>query len=150
MVIVTTREITRRISSKFRSRSLEWEHTVMMILFGFIVLVNPAIFEGPGFVAFWGGPYLWGSFILLFGIVRLAALCVNGYMAKPTAMVRALGAGCGILVFAALTLGFLFSWRWSTALSMYPVVGFFGLFPLAWSILDVALPDTNTHGNDPS
>jgi hypothetical protein len=65
-------------------------------------------------------------------------------------MVRALGAGCGILVFAALTLGFLFSWRWSTALSMYPVVGFFGLFPLAWSILDVALPDTNTHGNDPS
>ncbi len=68
------------------------------------------------------------------GTARLAALCVNGYMARPTALVRAIAAVSGILLFAALSLGFLFSWRWGTALAMYPVIGFFGLFSLYWAI----------------
>lgn len=149
MIVVTTKEVAKRIQSRFRDRVLEWEHTVMMIVFGFILLINPGIFEGPGFVAFWGGPYLWGSIVLFAGLLRLAALCVNGYMHTPTSLVRAIGAGSGILVFAAISLGFLFTWRWPTALAMYPVVGFYGLFSLAWSIRDVATPDIH-NGNNPS
>lgn len=143
MVIVRTNvlEAVRRIQERFRSRVLEWEHAVMMAAWGFLVLANPASFEGPGFVAFGGGPALWGWALFLAGCARLAALAVNGYMAKPSALVRALGAVTGIGLFAAISLGFLFSWRWSTALAMYPVVGFFGLFSLYWAIFDVAIPD---------
>lgn len=141
MVIITTREVIGRIQSRFRDRVLEWEHAVIMSLWGIIVIANPGVFEGPGYVAFVGGPALWGWAVLLAGFGRLIALCVNGYMAQPTAVARALGTGSGIVMFAAISLGFLFSWRWSTPLATYPVVGFFSLFSLYWSITDVVHPE---------
>ncbi len=134
-------EIATRIRQRFRSRVLEWEHAIITVLWGLIVLGNPGVFEGPSFTAFIGGPAFWGSAVFLAGVARITALCVNGYMAKPTAVVRAFAAITGIALFAALSLGFLFSWRWSTALAVYPVIGFFGLFSLYWAIFDVAVPD---------
>lgn len=146
MIIISSKEVVKRLQGRFRGRSLEWEHSVIMTLWGLIVLFNPSQFEGPGFVAFKGGPYIWGSMVLLAGLTRFVALCVNGYMARPTALVRALGAGSGIVLFAAISLGFLFSWRWSTALAVYPVVGFFTLFSLYWSVIDVAIPEDHKNG----
>lgn len=143
MIIVRSQQVLRRIRTRFRSRILEWEHAIIMFLWGFIVLANPGVFEGPGFVAFVGGPYLWGGCVVIAGGLRIIALCVNGYMARPTALVRAFAAVSGILLFAAISLGFLFSWRWSTALAVYPVIGFFGLFSLYWSVFDVAIPETH-------
>lgn len=134
-------EIAGRIRQRFRSRVLEWEHAIITVLWGLIVLGNPSVFQGPSFVAFVGGPVFWGWAVFLAGVARITALCVNGYMAKPTAVVRAFAAITGIGLFAALSLGFLFSWRWSTALAIYPVIGFFGLFSLYWAIFDVAVPD---------
>lgn len=141
MIIVHTREVLHRIRRRFRDRALEWEHSVITVLFGFVLLANPAVFEGPSFVAFPGGPTIWGWLVTIAGTLRLAALCINGYMARPTALVRALASVSGILLFAAISLGFLFSWRWGTALAVYPVIGFFGLFSLYWAIFDVAIPD---------
>lgn len=148
MIVVhrKVREVVWRIRSRFRSRVLEWEHAVMMSLWGMIVLANPGVFEGPSFTAFIGGPAFWGWALLLAGASRIGALCVNGYMARPTAVVRAFGAITGIALFAAISLGFLFSWTWGTALAMYPVVGFFGLFSLYWAVFDVAMPDGHDDG----
>lgn len=134
-------EVAARIRSRFRARALEWEHASIMTIFGAIVLLNPEVFEGPSFSAFVGGPYLWGPCMLLAGVARLLALVINGYMARPTALVRALAALSGIALFAAISLGLLFSGTWPTGLAPYPVIGFFGLFSLYWSIFDVAIPD---------
>lgn len=141
MVQHKVREVAGRIQQRFRSRVLEWEHAAITTLWGLIVLGNPEVFNGRAFAAFAGGPVLWGWIVFLAGTARIAALCVNGYMAKPTAIVRAAGALTGIALFAVLTLGFLFSWTWPTGLAVYSVLGFFGLFSFYWSIFDVAIPD---------
>ena len=135
------REVAFRIQQRFRSRVLEWEHSAITVLWGLIVLGNPSVFSGPAFTAFPGGPVVWGWLVFLAGTARITALCINGYMAKPTAIVRAAGALTGIILFATITLGFLFSWTWPTGLAVYSVLGFFGLFSLYWSIFDVAIPD---------
>lgn len=142
-MIVTSkfREVGSRIRQRFRPRALEWEHAIMTALYGAIVLANPAVFAGPSYVAFPQSPTLIGFSILMAGLLRIGALCVNGYMARPTAIVRAAAAISGIILFSLLSLGFLFSWTWPTALALYPVVGFFGLFSLYWAIFDVAIPD---------
>jgi hypothetical protein len=147
MIVVTrsTREVILRIRQRFRDRVLEWEHAIMTCLWGLIILGNPAQFDSAGFAAFVGGPVTWGWTVTIAGVLRLAALCVNGYMARPTALIRVLAGVSGILLFAAISLGFLFSWRWGTALAMYPVVGFFGLFSVYWAIFDVAIPDDHRH-----
>lgn len=147
MIVVHTKvvQVMGRIRQRFRARALEWEHAVMTFLWGLIVLGNPAQFDSPGFAAFKGGPMLWGWGVVIAGVFRIGALCVNGYMARPTALVRVLAGVSGILLFAAISLGFLFSWRWGTALAMYPVVGFFGLFSVYWAIFDVAIPDDHRH-----
>lgn len=113
----------------------------MTTLWGLLVLANPAVFKGPSFTAFPGDAVTWGWVVFLAGCIRIAALGINGYMARPTALVRSISAIIGISLFSALSLGFLFSWTWSTALAIYPVVGFFGLFSLYWAIFDVAVPD---------
>lgn len=141
MIQSKAREVATRIISRFRSRVLEWEHASITTLWGLIVLGNPEEFASPAFAAFAGGPPLWGWLVFLAGTLRITALCVNGYMAKPTAIVRAAGALTGIGLFAVLTLGFLFSWTWPTGLAVYSVLGFFGLFSFYWSIFDVAVPD---------
>lgn len=140
MVIVKS-QILQRISQRFRARVLEWEHSIMCTLWGMIIILNPAVFQGPGFVAFLGGPTLWGWLVMLSGMACLIALGINGYMARPTAMARTISAGLRIILFSLMSLGFLFSWQWSTALAVYPVVAGFGLFPLFWTLLDVAAPD---------
>lgn len=134
-------EVAARIRARFRSRILEWEHTSIMILWGMLTLSNPDAFGGAAFAAFRGGPALWGWVMLIAGVLRLVALCINGYMAQPTAMVRAFGAVAGILMFAAIMLGLLYSWTWPLGLAVYSVLGFFGLFSLGWAIFDVAIPD---------
>jgi len=144
-------EVATRIKHRFRDRVLEWEHAVITILWGLVILANPAAFEGPGYIAFAQlGPAFWGWFVFIAGIVRISALCVNGYMAKPSAVIRAFAAITGILLFAAISLGFFFSWRWSTPLAVYPVVGFFGLFSLYWAIFDVATPEGHDGGTTTS
>jgi hypothetical protein len=143
MIVITTRtrEVLRRIRQRFRDRALEWEHAIMTTLWGLIVLGKPSVFEGAAFEAFRGGPAVWGWAVAIAGTLRITALCVNGYMARPTALVRALAAVSGIILFAAISLGFLLSTGLNTGLAMYPVVGFFGLFSLYWAIFDVAIPD---------
>jgi hypothetical protein len=134
-------EFAGRVRKRFRSRAIEWEHASIMTIFGMILLINPAVFEGPSFTAFPGDAAWWGWGMLFAGLARFAALGINGYMARPTALVRALSALSGIVLFAAISLGLLFSWTWPTGLAPYPVLGFFGLFSLYWAIFDVAIPD---------
>lgn len=145
IVVEKSKEVVRRIRDRFRSRVLEWEHSIIATLWGLIVLTNPSVFTGPGFVAFWGPvdgkSAIWGYLVFTVGMVRILALVVNGYMARPTAIVRVVSAVLGILLFGALSLGFLFSWRFSTPLALYPVLGFFGLFSFYWALFDVAVPD---------
>lgn len=149
MIIVQqkVREVVVRIQQRFRSRSLEWEHAAVATLWGLIILGNPGAFAGPAYTAFPGGPVLWGWVVFLLGTARISALCVNGYMAKPTALVRALGAVTGFTLFAAISLGLLFSWTWPPGLAVYSVMAVFSLFSLYWSIFDVAIPDGHDDDN---
>lgn len=142
-IIQRARQASGRVRQRFRLRSVEWEHSIIMLVWGTIVLLNPSVFQGPSFVAFVGGSRLWGWLMLAGGVGRILALGINGYMARPTALVRALGAVMGIVAFGAISFGLLFSWTWSTGLAPYPIIAVFGLFALSWSIFDVAIPDSH-------
>lgn len=140
MIIVlyeNVRVAAGRIRKKFQSRALEWEHSVMIFLFGVIVIANPAIFKLPAFAQFWGGPSLWGPMSLGVGVLRITALCINGYMAKPTAWIRAIGSVFGIALFAGISYGFVLAGGLTTGFAMYPIAGIFGYFALSVSVTDI-------------
>ena len=143
-MILVIREVRQRIRERFRPRILEWEHTAIALLWGTIVLYNPSNFDSPAYSAELfskPGPAVWGWAVILLGIVRVVALGINGYMARPTAIARSIGAVTGILLFSMLSLGLLFSGTTPTGLAPYSVIGAFGLFSLFWAVLDVVVPD---------
>lgn len=147
MIVRSTLTVIERVRGKFRSRALEWEHTIVGILWGLLAVYSPDAFSSRSYNSIVSLPFpmnqpdLWGWTAILIGLIRVVALCVNGYMIHSSSIVRALGITLGILMFSAISFGILFSWHWSTALAVYPVMAFFGLFSLTWVISDVANPN---------
>lgn len=140
----TAVEFRRRLRSRFRMRALEWEHTVVAILLGVFFLGEPKIFASTAYSApifQWAGPTIWGWSIVGMGIVRLLALGINGYMARPTAFVRAFSAGLGVGVFGIITIGIIASGTFASALPAFIAITAFGTLSIAWAMVDVVIPD---------
>jgi len=137
-------EFQRRLKTRFRMRALEWEHAVIAVILGSILLAHPQLFDGAAFrgAVFQGpGPQVWGAAILAIGVARLLALAVNGYMARPTALIRAIAAAFGVALFGVISLGVLLSGTTITALASFLAITVFGAFSIAWAIVDVGVPD---------
>jgi hypothetical protein len=134
MVTREARAVIGRIRSRFRSRGLEWVHAVMTFLWGLFVLGNSGQFNRPGFIAFTGGPALWGWARILGRVRRIAALCINGYMARPTALVHVITGVSGILPFRRHQPGLPVFVGVEHRPRDVSVVGFFGLFSICWAI----------------
>jgi hypothetical protein len=137
-------EFQRRLRQRFRLRVIEWEHAVIAVGFGAIILGHPELFAGKVFQApvfQWFGPGAWGWGVLLLGFARLLALAVNGYMARPTALIRSISAIVSVALFATISMGILFSGTTIAALAAFlPIVGF-GVLPVYWAVIDVGVPD---------
>lgn len=118
-----------RIQHKFRLRLVEWAGAVQLILLGWI-LVQPdeSFANGHGFLALAElmTETSWSFWFLGVGIVRLAALFINGSMESVTPWFRAVGAIFGFMSFAAITYSmlvakFILGAPISTGLAMYSV-----------------------------
>lgn len=139
---------TRRLQQRFRARALEWEHAGIAVLWGMILLGSPDLFGGRVFAApifQLPGPIVWGWAMLILGLARLAALAVNGYLARPTALIRSLSAIASVALFALICIGIVASGTPVTGLAAYlPMVGFDAL-AIYWAVIDVRVLDRHDH-----
>lgn len=138
------RDFQLRFRQRFRERVLEWEHAAVAVFLGAIIIGRPELFAGKVFQApvfQWFGPGVWGFGVLALGLARLLALSVNGYMARPTALIRSISAIASVALFATISMGILFSGTTIPALAAFlPIVGF-GILPVYWAVIDVGVPD---------
>lgn len=147
MAVFTTRaalQFAVRLRTRFRQRALEWEHASIAVLLGVVFVSHPELFKGDAYSApifQLTGPAIWGWVILTTGALRLIALAINGYMAQPTALIRAISAALGVGLFGVITLGILTSGTVISALAAWIPITVFGLFSISWAIVDVGIPD---------
>jgi hypothetical protein len=132
---------TLHLRQRFRLRSLEWEHACISVVFGLIVLFDPAIFDGASFRGFVGGPQLWGWGVFLMGVANIAALIGNGTVPKPTAALRTISAVLQKFLFLMLAIGFFASGTGTTGMGTYAVLALFGFFAASWALLDAVAPE---------
>lgn len=107
----TISEVRLRIKERFRDRAQEWQGAFIMIGWGLVTISFPDTFNSPAFNAavFDLGPYWWGGGMVFAGIIRVVALCVNGYFSKATAWARVVSAVVGAAFFFALFAGLMLS-----------------------------------------
>lgn len=129
------------LSRRFRARALEWEHATIAVGFGFILLVNPGLFNLQSFRAFVGGPHVWGVVVMGLGLVNVVALIINGTIPRPTAAIRTITAASQIFLFLVISTGLLFSGVGGTGIWTYLVLGVFGFPAAAWALLDAVRPE---------
>lgn len=109
-------------SAVFVARMIEWEHAVSLFLFGYVLLVNPGLFEGGSYVSFlriWDSQIGWAGICMIVGALRFLILAVNGLIRRSPHL-RAMFAAISAFVWMQLSLGFLASGNFSTALAVYP------------------------------
>lgn len=139
--------LRNHLQEGFNARLTEWEHAIILTLWGWILLQPHDVFaSSPSYVTFlnfgvsWGiqiHENVWGCGFLTLGVVRLGALVVNGARKKVTPWMRAIGAALGGAAFIGLSIGFLLSGSWGTAMAVYPVLALFELFNYARATRDV-------------
>lgn len=113
-----------RLGHKFRLRRTEWLAALQCFLWGLVLMMPGATFDGVAFsvIRTWAPEEVFGVVMLFAGAVRLAGLAVNGARRRVTPWVRLAGAlvGCGL--FTAISLGFAAS-------------GVLGIWAAAWPVL---------------
>lgn len=114
-----------RIQHKFGPRILEWYLAIQLCLWGLIILLPQETFAEARYVGFGFLPEpVWGTGVLMLGVIRVGALIVNGSVPNVTPWIRVFGAYLGALVFTVITLAHASS-------------GLVGLWIAAWPIAAV-------------
>lgn len=101
-----TKMLVIRFTHSFRERLPEWVTSGIMLLWGLSVFTDPEVFQRTNYV-FLGTlmpPDVWGSIAVIFGIIRLISLYINGRHSR-TPPARMLGAVMGMMIWYGLWLG---------------------------------------------
>ncbi|SER57333.1 hypothetical protein SAMN03159406_00524 [Rhizobium sp. NFR03] len=112
-----------RIQHRFGPRNMEWFSGAVTTTFGVIVLVGDDLFSQPswaGFRDFFGTQSLFGTIMLILGMLRLIALLINGAKKKVTPQIRQVAAGFGLVIWFGVCAGFYSSGVISTWAAIYP------------------------------
>lgn len=119
------------IAERLGPRLMEWEHTLVLILFG-LMMAQPWPLLG---IPHEDG---WGAAIFTLGVVRFAGLVVNGLLRRVTSWLRAASAIASSAIFALIWCGYLWSGNANTAAAVFlPVIAIFELFNYARAMRDV-------------
>jgi len=137
-----------RFKETFRERLPEWIQATSMLLWGLLAIGAPGVFIAQEF--YW--PMLeimtqmeWGVMVAIIGVVRLIFLVINGAW-RPSAHIRAVGSGMGVMLWAALLLSAInLSWL-SPVVAMYTMPLGMELFSLWFSAGDAKLADLSAKG----
>ncbi|NDW06964.1 hypothetical protein [Jiella pacifica] len=98
------------IRKKARQRAAEWFCALNLVLFGLTLLAPGATFDLKAYAAFRAvfGEAATGGLTLLVGLVWSVGLVVNGVRQQLTSTVRATCCFAGVIVYALITLAYVF------------------------------------------
>jgi len=121
---MTPQSIYVRIAHRFGPRLTEWVVAVQTLLWGVVLLLPPATFDGPTWVFFQSimPENQWGWLMLFLGVARLGGLIVNGARKRVTPLIRMISAAVGFLIFVGISYSFALSGVISTWIAIYPVI----------------------------
>jgi hypothetical protein len=101
-LIVHVRENFARV---FVGRMIEWEHSIMLMLFGLVLIDQPELFGAAASYSFFRAMYdsyaFWGLAALSVGAIRFAVLLVNGTIRRSPHLRAALAMMTAFFWFAA-------------------------------------------------
>jgi hypothetical protein len=132
-----------RFKDTFRERLPEWISSITLLMWGLMVLFEPAtlwhrdFFEAMATIA---SQTIWGLVATTVAIVKLLSLTVNGAW-RPTAHFRAIGAFSSIMIWATLLISFVaLTWNPPT-IALIAGVLLTDLFALWFAAGDAKLAD---------
>jgi len=99
------------INFNYPYRTVEWQHSILMVLLGIVLLLPIDTMHSYAFVnmlKLMSEP-MWGLLFLLTGCLRAFALFINGQAPKGSPIARLFGAFVGISVFSLITTTFILS-----------------------------------------
>jgi hypothetical protein len=105
--------IILEMKKHFEVRAIEWWSASCLLLWGFVVLLLPDLFQRPGYSVFfqamsnWAPQSVWGLFAFTMGFLRLTALFVNGFWFR-TPQIRLATSFMSVCVWFFITAGL---WR---------------------------------------
>jgi hypothetical protein len=119
------------VKERLGPRLLEWEHALILMLFG-LILAQPRVSMGSI-----PNEDTWGTVIFSLGLLRLLSLVVNGLRRKMTSWLRAFCSISSSMVFVLIGLGYVISGNWGVAAAFFPIVAVFELFNYSRAMRDV-------------
>lgn len=128
------------IRSHLRPRLMEWMHSIMLVLWGSILLRPEDTFgSSPAFIglARLASEDVWGWVVICVGLTRVAALLINGIW-RPSYAIRTTTSFLSLFVWVTISAGLLASDHATTGLAIYPVLCIFEMVNLYYSALDGA------------
>lgn len=128
------------IRAHLRPRLMEWMHSIMLVLWGSILLRPDDTFgSSPAFVglARIASEDVWAWTVIGVGLLRVTALLINGLW-RPSYTVRAVTSFLSLFIWFTISLGLLASPHATTGLAIYPVLCLFECVNLYYSTLDGA------------
>lgn len=131
------------ISTHFPARFSEWLLSCILISWGASLLfMDPAkyelaVFTGLSQIA---SQAMWAVYAILVGMVRIAALIINGAYARSP-WLRLIGAFIAVPVWANMTLGIMAEQVISTATGVYPWLMFADIYNVYRAAQDARISD---------
>ena len=132
----------------FPNRGLEWFATAVTIDWGWTLLWEPPNLTSPGFqvMLHYLTEFSWAILMLTVGLLRLAALIVNGTFSETaysrwSPHVRAVGAFISLFFWIQITLSLILGSPTGTGLAVYKWILVFELFNLVRCATDARVVD---------
>jgi cytochrome bd-type quinol oxidase subunit 2 len=116
--------IVKKLHTHFRDRIVEWGLSYILISWGLVLLATPGAFLNHTVLAYAGWASLarqetWGFASLIVGLLRLAALYINGAHSK-TPLVRTIAAFASMFIWFWVTVGIFRLPYATTGIAVYP------------------------------
>lgn len=122
--------IFKSLKTHFPARAIEWLMAGVLFTWGYYTIIHPQMFTEPNSAAMFSGvrriseffgqpPVAIGVMALVTGIVRAAALFINGTMTK-TPLVRLVTAFLSAYLWTSIAVGFWISDVANTGIAVYP------------------------------
>lgn len=112
------------LKKHFPARALEWFCGILLLSWGFYVLLHPGMFQGSSSLIFSGldmiaSQELWGLAAFSLGFLRLIALYINGQWTR-TPLIRVCVSFASVFMWFWITVGLYKSGIDQTGLAIYP------------------------------
>lgn len=136
-----------QFKDRFRERLPEWISSIALMFWGVILLGEaPELWDREYFsvLSHIATQKIWSFACILVGTIRVISLAINGAW-RPTAHLRALGAGLGAILWAAILVSYMgLPWN-PPSMSLYAAMIFTDVVALWFAAGDAKLSDIKAY-----